>query len=100
MLRSLTMHCMAQALGELLEQGAPAFDAAVPILSQLETRKNWVFKTDSATWPANSDALSDFGVIWPWVCRSAVPDKGVSRYSGQTHAVAARFSWKTRRSKL
>ena len=35
MLRSLKMHGMAQAVGELVEQGAPAFDAAVPILSQL-----------------------------------------------------------------
>ena len=35
MLRSLKMHGMAQAVGELIEQGAPAFDAAVPILSQL-----------------------------------------------------------------
>ena len=35
MLRGLKMHGMAQAVGELMEQGAPAFDAAVPILSQL-----------------------------------------------------------------
>ena len=35
MLRSLKMHGMAQAVGELVEQGAPAFDAAMPILSQL-----------------------------------------------------------------
>jgi DNA replication protein DnaC len=35
MLRSLKMPGMAQAVGDLLEQGAPAFDAAVPILSQL-----------------------------------------------------------------
>lgn len=35
MLRSLKLHGMAQAVGELVEQGAPAFDAAVPILSQL-----------------------------------------------------------------
>jgi DNA replication protein DnaC len=35
MLRSLQMPGMAQAVGDLLEQGAPAFDAAVPILSQL-----------------------------------------------------------------
>ena len=34
MLRSLKMHGMAQAVGELMEQGAPAFDAAVPILPQ------------------------------------------------------------------
>ncbi len=35
MLRSLKMHGMAQAVTDLMEQGAPAFDAAIPILSQL-----------------------------------------------------------------
>jgi DNA replication protein DnaC len=35
MLRGLKMYGMAQAVGELIEQGAPAFKAAVPILSQL-----------------------------------------------------------------
>jgi DNA replication protein DnaC len=35
MLRSLQMYGMAQAVTDLIEQGAPAFDAAVPILSQL-----------------------------------------------------------------
>ena len=35
MLRSLKMHGMAQAVTDLIERGAPAFDAAVPILSQL-----------------------------------------------------------------
>jgi DNA replication protein DnaC len=35
MLRSLKMPGMAQAVQDLMEQGAPAFDAAVPILSQL-----------------------------------------------------------------
>lgn len=35
MLRSLKMHGMAQAAAELTEQGAPAFQGAVPILSQL-----------------------------------------------------------------
>jgi DNA replication protein DnaC len=35
MLRSLKMHGMAQAIGELTEQGSPAFEAALPILSQL-----------------------------------------------------------------
>jgi len=35
MLRSLKMHGMAQAVTELMEQGSPAFEAAVPILSQL-----------------------------------------------------------------
>jgi len=35
MLRSLKMHGMSQAVTDLIEQGAPAFEAAVPILSQL-----------------------------------------------------------------
>jgi DNA replication protein DnaC len=35
MLRSLKMYGMAQAVNDLTEQGAPAFDTAVPILSQL-----------------------------------------------------------------
>jgi hypothetical protein len=35
MLRGLKMYGMAQAVSDLIEQGAPAFDAAVPILSQL-----------------------------------------------------------------
>ena len=35
MLRSLKMHGMAQAVSELTEQGSPAFEAAMPILSQL-----------------------------------------------------------------
>ena len=35
MLRSLKMHGMAQAAAELAEQGAPAFQGAIPILSQL-----------------------------------------------------------------
>ena len=35
MLKSLKMHGMAQAVSELTEQGSPAFEAAIPILSQL-----------------------------------------------------------------
>ena len=35
MLRSLKMPGMAQAVTDLMQQGAPAFEAAVPILSQL-----------------------------------------------------------------
>jgi hypothetical protein len=34
-LRSLRMYGMAQAASELTEQGSPAFDVAIPILSQL-----------------------------------------------------------------
>lgn len=35
MLRSLEMYGMAQAVTDLIEQDAPAFDAAIPMLSQL-----------------------------------------------------------------
>jgi DNA replication protein DnaC len=35
MLRGLKMFGMAQAVGDLIEQGAPAFETAVPMLSQL-----------------------------------------------------------------
>ena len=35
MLRGLKMFGMAQAVDDLIEQGAPAFEAAVPVLSQL-----------------------------------------------------------------
>ena len=35
MLRSLKMYGMAQALIDLIEQGAPAFESAIQILSQL-----------------------------------------------------------------
>ena len=35
MLRSLKMYGLAQAVTDLMEQGAPAFEAAVLILSQL-----------------------------------------------------------------
>ena len=35
MLRGQKMHGMAQAVSDLIEQGAPAFDTAVPLLSQL-----------------------------------------------------------------
>ena len=35
MLRGLKMYGMSQAVGDLVEQGAPAFEAAVPLLAQL-----------------------------------------------------------------
>ena len=35
MLRSLKMGGMVQAVDELAQQGAPAFEAAIPMLSQL-----------------------------------------------------------------
>ncbi len=66
MLRQLKMHGMAQAVGELTEQGSPAFEAAVPILSQLlkaETAEREVrstaYQLKTARFPAYRD-LSGF----------------------------------------
>ena len=66
MLRSLKMYGMAQAGSELMEQGAPAFEAAIPILSQLlkaETAEREVrsvaYQIKAARFPAYKD-LSGF----------------------------------------
>ncbi|MEJ1116909.1 IS21-like element helper ATPase IstB [Phyllobacterium sp. CCNWLW109] len=66
MLRSLKMHGMAQAVSELTEQGSPAFDAAMPILSQLlkaETAEREVrspaYQLKTARFPTYRD-LNDF----------------------------------------
>jgi DNA replication protein DnaC len=62
MLRQLKMHGMAQAVGELTEQGSPAFEAAIPILSQLlkaETAEREVrstaYQLKTARFPAYRD---------------------------------------------
>ena len=62
MLRSLKMHGMAQAVAELTEQGSPAFEAAMPILSQLlkaETAEREVrstaYQLKAARFPAYRD---------------------------------------------
>ena len=62
MLRQLKMHGMAHAVGDLTEQGSPAFEAAIPILSQLlkaETAEREVrstaYQLKSARFPAYSD---------------------------------------------
>ena len=59
MLRGLKMYGMAQAVGDLVEQGAPAFEAAIPTLSQLlkaELAEREVcsvaYQTKSARFPA------------------------------------------------
>jgi DNA replication protein DnaC len=62
MLRNLKMYGMAQAVSELTEQGSPAFEAAVPILSQLlkaETAEREVrsvaYQIKSARFPTYKD---------------------------------------------
>ena len=62
MLRGLKMYGMAQAVSDLIEQGAPAFDAAVPILSQLlkaemaeREVRSITYQTKAARFPAYKD---------------------------------------------
>lgn len=62
MLKSLKMYGMAQAVGELMEQGSPAFEAAMPMLSQLlkaETSEREVrsitYQIKCARFPAYKD---------------------------------------------
>ena len=62
MLRNLKMHGMAQAVDELAQQGAPAFEAAIPVLSQLlkaETSEREVrsmaYQLKAARFPAYRD---------------------------------------------
>ena len=66
MLRSLKMHGMSQAVTDLIEQGAPAFEASVPILSQLlkaelaeREVRSIAYHMKSARFPAYKD-LSGF----------------------------------------
>ena len=70
MLRALKMHGMAQAVGELTEQGSPAFEGALPILSQLlkaETAdrevRSTAYQLKAARFPNYRDLVGfDFGV--------------------------------------
>jgi len=66
MLRSLKMYGMAQAVEDLIEQGAPAFEAAIPMLSQLlkaelaeREVRSIAYHMKSARFPAYKD-LSGF----------------------------------------
>ena len=65
MLRGLKMYGMAQAVGELIEQGAPAFEASVPMLSQLlkaempeREVRSIAYQIKAARFPAYKDLAS------------------------------------------
>jgi len=82
MLRSLKMHGMAQAVGELTEQGSPAFEAALPILSQLlkaETAEREVrsvaYQLKTARFPAYRD-LNGFDFLSSEVNEALVRQTG------------------------
>ncbi len=66
MFRSLKLYGMAQAVSDLMEQSAPAFEAAVPILSQLlkaelaeREVRSIAYHMKAARFPAYKD-LSNF----------------------------------------
>ena len=65
MLRGLKMYGMAEAVGDLVEQGAPAFEAAIPTLSQLlkaelseREVRSIAYHIKSARFPAYKDLAS------------------------------------------
>ena len=65
MLRGLKMYGMAQAVGDLVEQGAPAFEAAIPTLSRLlkaemaeREVRSIAYHIKSARFPAYKDLAS------------------------------------------
>ena len=69
MLRSLKMYGMAQAATDLAQQGAPAFDAAMPILSQLlkaevaeREVRSIAYQIKAARFPAYKD-LAGFAAL-------------------------------------
>ena len=59
MLRSLKMHGMAQAVDELAQQGAPAFEAAVPVLSQLLKAETAEREVRSMAYPPSISSATD-----------------------------------------
>ena len=69
MLRGLKLYGMAQAVGDLVDQGAPAFEAAVPLLSQLlkaemaeREVRSIAYQIKAARFPAYKD-LTGFGLL-------------------------------------
>lgn len=96
MSRSLKMHGMAQPVGELTEQGSPAFEAAMPVLSQLlkaETAEREVrstaYQLKTARFPAYRD-LNGFDFTSSEINEALVrqlpmrlPQRGQQRRSGR-----------------
>ena len=84
MLRSLKMYGMAQAVTDLMEQGAPAFDTAVPMLSQLlkaelaeREVRSIAYHMKSARFPAYKD-LSGFDFATSEINEATEIDRGAS----------------------
>lgn len=92
-LRELKLHGMSQAAMELMEQGAPAFEAAMPILSQLlkaETAEREVrsiaYHMRVARFPAYKD-LSGFDFTTSEVTESLVRELHRGEFMDDAHNV-------------
>ncbi|MDC7684368.1 IS21-like element helper ATPase IstB [Asticcacaulis sp. BYS171W] len=93
MLKSLKMYGMAQAAGELMEQGSPAFETAMPMLAQLlkaETAEREVrsisYQIKSARFPAYKD-LSGFAFSSSEVNEALVRQLHLCEFIGGAHNV-------------
>ena len=90
MLRALKMHGMAQAVGELTEQGSPAFEAALPILSQL-------LKAETADREVRSTAYQLKAARFPPIATSPASTSPAARSTRRWCANStAASSWRTR----
>ena len=93
MLRALKMYGMAQAVSDLTEQGAPAFDTAVPILSQLlkaelaeREVRSVAYQIKAARFPAYKD-LTGFDFASSEVAEALVRQLHAGEFMAGAHNV-------------
>lgn len=93
MLRALKMYGMAQAVSDLTEQGAPAFDTAVPILSQLlkaelaeREVRSVAYQIKAARFPAYKD-LTGFDFTSSEVAEALVRQLHAGEFMADAHNV-------------
>ena len=93
MLRALKMYGMAQAVSDLTEQGAPAFDTAVPILSQLlkaelaeREVRSVAYQIKAARFPAYKD-LTGFDFTSSEVAEALVRQLHAGEFMAGAHNV-------------
>ena len=77
MLRSLKMPGMAHAVQDLLEQAAPAFEAAMPILSQLLKAEMAEREVRSTAYHMKAARFPAFP--WAFSCSSALTSSTVEK---------------------
>ncbi len=86
MLRSVRMYGMARAVGDLIEQGTPAFDTALPILSQM-------LKAEVAEREVRSIACRMKAARFP-ACKVPAPERPISLRpwaSGRLSIIAGKY---------